>query len=78
MAHHLVGLEWDFLGTLSNVLLTRHPKEMLMSYKNTIPEFKISIWLPEAQKTLRHHCGDGTGAHCHRFEDIAAVSETNP
>jgi len=42
MAHHLVGLEWDFLGPLSNVLLTRHPKEMLMSYKNTIPEFKIS------------------------------------
>ena len=42
MAHHLVDLEWDFLGSLSNVLLTRHPKEMLMSYKNTIPEFTIS------------------------------------
>ena len=42
MAHHLVGLEWEFLGSLSNVLLTRQPEEMLMSYKNTIPEFKIS------------------------------------
>ena len=42
MAHHLVDLEWDFLGSLSNVLLTRDPKEMLMSYMNTIPEFTIS------------------------------------
>jgi len=42
MAHHLVDLEWDFLGSLSNVLLTRDPKEMLMSYVNTIPEFTIS------------------------------------
>lgn len=42
MAHHLVELEWGFLGSLNNVLLTRDPKEMLMSYKNTIPEFKIS------------------------------------
>jgi hypothetical protein len=32
MAHHLVELEWDFLDHLSNVILTRDPRDMLPSY----------------------------------------------
>ncbi len=38
MAHHLVGLERDFLADLTNVLLTRDPEEMLPSLAEKIPE----------------------------------------
>lgn len=36
MAHHLQGLDYSFLAQLSNVLLTRHPEEMLPSYAAVI------------------------------------------
>jgi hypothetical protein len=36
MAHHLQGLDFSFLSDLSNVLLTRHPEEMLPSYAAVI------------------------------------------
>ncbi len=32
MSHHLVNLDWDFLGEMVNVILTRPPKDMLLSY----------------------------------------------
>ncbi len=38
MAHHLVGLEREFLGGLTNVLLVRDPEQMLPSLANQIPE----------------------------------------
>ena len=38
MAHHLAGLERGFLADLTNVLLTRDPKEMLPSLAEKIPE----------------------------------------
>jgi len=38
MAHHLVGLERNFLADLTNVLLTRDPEEMLPSLAEKIPE----------------------------------------
>lgn len=41
MAHHLVELEWDFLGQLNNLILTREPRDMILSYAKTIPEFDI-------------------------------------
>lgn len=36
MAHHLVELDWSFLNQMTNVLLTRHPKEMLLSFIHQI------------------------------------------
>ena len=32
MANHLSGLDWSFLDNFHNVILTRDPKEMLLSY----------------------------------------------
>jgi hypothetical protein len=32
MANHLLGLDWSFLANFHNIILTRHPKEMLLSY----------------------------------------------
>ena len=37
MAHHLVGLDRDFLGEVRNVLLARDPREMLPSLARQIP-----------------------------------------
>lgn len=42
MAHHLVDLDWGFLDKLTNVLLTREPRDMLHSYSKTIPEFRLA------------------------------------
>ena len=42
MAHHLVDLDWGFLNKLTNVLLTRQPRDMLHSYSKTIPEFGLA------------------------------------
>ncbi len=42
MAHHLVDLDWGFLNRLTNVLLTREPRDMLHSYSKTIPEFGLA------------------------------------
>ncbi len=38
MAHHLVGLDLDFLDHTANVLLIRDPEQMLPSLVNQIPE----------------------------------------
>ena len=38
MAHHLTGLDRDFLGGLTNVLLTRNPAEMLPSLARQLPD----------------------------------------
>jgi hypothetical protein len=37
MAHHLVDLDWGFLYTLKNVLLTRSPREMVPSLAQKLP-----------------------------------------
>ncbi|MBT6381590.1 MAG: sulfotransferase family protein [Opitutales bacterium] len=42
MAHHLVDLDWDFLDEMTNILLTRQPRDMLHSYSKMIPEFGLS------------------------------------
>lgn len=36
MTHHLPGLKTDFLKNTRNVLLTRHPREMLISFSKVI------------------------------------------
>ena len=38
MAHHLPGLNPDFLGALTNLLLIRDPSEMLLSLINQLPQ----------------------------------------
>nr|MDQ3387592.1 sulfotransferase family protein [Actinomycetota bacterium] len=37
MAHHLVGLDREFLGEVTNVCLIRNPKEMLPSLNKQLP-----------------------------------------
>lgn len=41
MAHHLVELDWSFLKKLENVILTRDPRDMLMSFSKTIESFGL-------------------------------------
>lgn len=36
MTHHLVNLDWSFLKHTNNIILTRDPKEMLLSYAKEI------------------------------------------
>ena len=38
MAHHLAGLNPDFLAEVTNLLLTRDPEEMLLSLVNQLPQ----------------------------------------
>jgi len=37
MAHHLEGLDTAFLGQMENLLLTRNPRQMLLSLINQVP-----------------------------------------
>jgi len=32
MTHHLVDIDWNFLSKTVNIILTRHPKDMILSY----------------------------------------------
>ena len=36
MTHHLVELDWDFMKDMTNVILTRDPRDMLPSYAENI------------------------------------------
>ncbi len=38
MTHHLVDLDWDFLEDTVNVILTRDPKDMLLSYSKKVEQ----------------------------------------
>lgn len=38
MTHHLLGLSLDFLEAGKNILLTREPREMILSFSKVIPE----------------------------------------
>jgi len=38
MTHHLVNMEWSFMGQLCNILLTRHPHEVLLSYTKNVEQ----------------------------------------
>lgn len=41
MAHHLVDLDMSFLGKTINVILTREPKDMILSFAKVIPKPKL-------------------------------------
>lgn len=42
MSHHLIGLDWSFMKSGINIILTRDPKEMLLSFSEVIEEPKMS------------------------------------
>lgn len=41
MAHHLVGADLGFLDRVTNVILTRHPAEMLVSLTKVLPDVDV-------------------------------------
>ena len=55
MAHHLVALDWDFLGQCDNVLLVRDPAAVLLSLAQVIgaPTLR-DTGLDQASRLLRH------------------------
>lgn len=38
MTHHLINLDWAFMQRTTNVILTRHPRDMLPSYAEQVNE----------------------------------------
>jgi len=42
MAHHLEGLDRTFLGQCRNILLTRHPAEMIASFAVNVPDVTLA------------------------------------
>lgn len=42
MTHHLIDLNLSFLKACKNIILTRHPKDMLLSYTKVIERPKMS------------------------------------
>ena len=55
MAHHLRGLETGFLSRLENILLTRHPVDMLTSLVKQLPDPCLrDTGLKEQTEVLEH------------------------
>jgi len=38
MTHHLVNMDWSFMDRLCNILLTRDPREVLLSYTKNVKQ----------------------------------------
>lgn len=38
MAHHLIGLDWSFLDSMTNVILTRDPRAVLASFTKQVDD----------------------------------------
>ncbi|MEM7539437.1 MAG: sulfotransferase family protein [Chloroflexota bacterium] len=41
ITNHLRNMEWDFLGSVTNVILTRDPREMLPSFAKNVPTMTL-------------------------------------
>jgi hypothetical protein len=59
MAHHLTGLDLNFLNSTVNIILTREPREMITSFAKVIPNpslkdlgYKQQVELFEALKSM--------------------------
>ena len=61
MAHHLVGLDRSFLDRVTNVILTRHPAEMLPSLIQQVPEPTLEGTSLPTQVELVERVIDGGG-----------------
>ena len=57
MAHHLVNLDWGFLDGLSNVILTRDPREVLLSYTHQVRQPTLQDLGYATQVRLVEHLG---------------------
>lgn len=55
MAHHLHGLDWSFLEQTLNVILTRHPAEVITSLLNQIPDAGLADTGYDIQVALLDH-----------------------
>lgn len=64
MTHHLVDLDWRFLSQMTNVLLTRHPRDMLASYVKQIEH-------PQLKDT-------GYAAHLELLTHLEGLGQTPP
>lgn len=42
MAKHLVGLDWSFLAECDNIILCRHPHDMLTSLQKQLPDATVA------------------------------------
>lgn len=55
MAHHLAGFDINLVDSLSNVLLTRNPREMLVSLTKGLPNADVdATGLPDQVRLLDH------------------------
>lgn len=52
MAHHFLGLSWDVLEQLTNVMLIRDPEQMLPSLINQVPEPELADTALGRQKEI--------------------------
>ena len=55
MTHHLVALDWAFLQQLRNVLLIRHPRQVILSYAKNVPQPSLQDVGYAAQVDLLHY-----------------------
>lgn len=55
MTHHLVQLDWNFLLQLRNVLLIRHPRQVIISYAKNVPNPTLQDVGYAAQVELLHY-----------------------
>lgn len=58
MTHHLVALDWSFLAHLQNVLLIRHPRQVILSYAKNVPHPTLQDVGYAAQVALLHYLQD--------------------
>ncbi|NOZ48983.1 MAG: sulfotransferase [Chloroflexi bacterium] len=58
MTHHLVALDWSFLAHLQNVLLIRHPRQVILSYAKNVPHPTLQDVGYAAQIDLLHYLQD--------------------
>jgi hypothetical protein len=58
MAHHLLGLDWSFLGRTANVLLIRDPAEVLTSFMQVVPSPTLADTGLDTQTRLLRHLID--------------------
>ncbi len=60
MAHHLTGLDWEFLGEMHNVLLVRDPADVVRSLRHQIPNPELKdTGIAFQTQLLRHLTGLG-------------------
>jgi len=60
MAHHLIDLDRSFLGECHNVLLTRHPADMIMSFAVNVPDVRLGdTGLPQLVELLDSILAEG-------------------